>query len=71
MLGVSPESNEDEIKKAYRKLALKFHPDKNSDANAEDMFKEIGEAYEILTDPKKRSLYDQFGEEGGCPKTHD
>lgn len=65
MLGVSPESNEDEIKKAYRKLALKFHPDKNSDADAEDKFKEIAEAYEILTDPKKRSIYDQFGEEGG------
>uniref|UniRef100_A0A668VYY9 J domain-containing protein n=1 Tax=Oreochromis aureus TaxID=47969 RepID=A0A668VYY9_OREAU len=64
VLGVSPESNEDEIKKAYRKMALKFHPDKNSDADAEDRFKEIAEAYEILTDPKKRSIYDQFGEEG-------
>ncbi|TNN43290.1 DnaJ subfamily B member 5 [Liparis tanakae] len=64
VLGVVPESNEDEIKKAYRKMALKFHPDKNSDADAEDKFKEIAEAYEILTDPKKRSLYDQFGEEG-------
>ncbi|XP_040013727.1 dnaJ homolog subfamily B member 5 isoform X5 [Xiphias gladius] len=64
ILGVSPESNEDEIKKAYRKMALKFHPDKNSDADAEDRFKEIAEAYEILADPKKRSIYDQFGEEG-------
>uniref|UniRef100_A0A3B3ZHU6 J domain-containing protein n=1 Tax=Periophthalmus magnuspinnatus TaxID=409849 RepID=A0A3B3ZHU6_9GOBI len=64
LLGVSPDSNEDEIKKAYRKLALKFHPDKNSDAEAEDKFKEIAEAYEILTDPKKRNIYDQFGEEG-------
>ncbi|XP_072310757.1 dnaJ homolog subfamily B member 4 [Eucyclogobius newberryi] len=64
VLGVAPESNEDEIKKAYRKLALKFHPDKNSDAEAEDKFKEIAEAYEILTDPKKRNIYDQFGEEG-------
>uniref|UniRef100_A0A3B3ZKE0 J domain-containing protein n=1 Tax=Periophthalmus magnuspinnatus TaxID=409849 RepID=A0A3B3ZKE0_9GOBI len=64
VLGVSPDSNEDEIKKAYRKLALKFHPDKNSDAEAEDKFKEIAEAYEILTDPKKRNIYDQFGEEG-------
>lgn len=70
VLGVSPESNEDEIKKAYRKLALKFHPDKNSEADAEDRFKEIAEAYEILTDPKKRSIYDQFGEEGAFPKTH-
>lgn len=64
ILGVAPESNEDEIKKAYRKMALKFHPDKNSDADAEDKFKEIAEAYEILTDPKKRSIYNQFGEEG-------
>uniref|UniRef100_A0A8D3A7D7 J domain-containing protein n=1 Tax=Scophthalmus maximus TaxID=52904 RepID=A0A8D3A7D7_SCOMX len=64
ILGVSPESNEDEIKKAYRKMALKFHPDKNSDADAADRFKEIAEAYEILTDPKKRIIYDQFGEEG-------
>lgn len=64
VLGVTPESNEDEIKKAYRKMALKFHPDKNSDADAEDKFKEIAEAYEILTDPKKRGIYDQFGEEG-------
>lgn len=64
VLGVSNDSNEDEIKKAYRKLALKFHPDKNSDADAEDKFKEIAEAYEILTDPKKRTIYDQYGEEG-------
>ncbi|XP_041825072.1 dnaJ homolog subfamily B member 5 [Melanotaenia boesemani] len=64
VLGVSPESNEDEIKKAYRKMALKFHPDKNSDADAEEKFKEIAEAYEVLNDPKKRSIYDQFGEEG-------
>ncbi|KAF7660326.1 hypothetical protein LDENG_00284810 [Lucifuga dentata] len=64
VLGVSPDSDEDEIKKAYRKMALKFHPDKNSDADAEEKFKEIAEAYEILTDPKKRSIYDQYGEEG-------
>uniref|UniRef100_A0A3B5MAI2 J domain-containing protein n=1 Tax=Xiphophorus couchianus TaxID=32473 RepID=A0A3B5MAI2_9TELE len=65
VLGVLPESNEDEIKKAYRKMALKFHPDKNSDPDAEEKFKEIAEAYEILTDPQKRSIYDQFGEEAG------
>ncbi|MEQ2197217.1 hypothetical protein XENOCAPTIV_025811, partial [Xenoophorus captivus] len=64
VLGVLPESNEDEIKKAYRKMALKFHPDKNSDPDAEEKFKEIAEAYEILTDPQKRSIYDHFGEEG-------
>uniref|UniRef100_A0A3Q2P2D7 Zgc:122979 n=1 Tax=Fundulus heteroclitus TaxID=8078 RepID=A0A3Q2P2D7_FUNHE len=65
VLGVLPESNEDDIKKAYRKMALKFHPDKNSDPDAEEKFKEIAEAYEILTDPQKRSIYDQFGEEAG------
>lgn len=64
VLGVSSDSNEDEIKRAYRKMALKFHPDKNSEADAEDKFKEIAEAYEILTDPKKRIIYDQYGEEG-------
>ncbi|XP_064797057.1 dnaJ homolog subfamily B member 5-like [Oncorhynchus masou masou] len=64
VLGVETDSNEDEIKKGYRKMALKFHPDKNSAADAADKFKEIAEAYEILTDPKKRVIYDQFGEEG-------
>ncbi|KAJ8261275.1 hypothetical protein COCON_G00169980 [Conger conger] len=63
-LGVPSGSNEDEIKKAYRKMALKFHPDKNKDANAEEKFKEIAEAYEVLSDPKKRTIYDQYGEEG-------
>ncbi|KAJ3605315.1 hypothetical protein NHX12_027364 [Muraenolepis orangiensis] len=64
LLGLPVDSNEDDIKKAYRRMALKFHPDKNSDADAEDKFKEIAEAYEILTDPKKRGIYDQYGEEG-------
>lgn len=63
-LGIQSGANEDEIKKAYRKMALKFHPDKNKDANAEEKFKEIAEAYEVLSDPKKRTIYDQFGEEG-------
>ncbi|KAG5841168.1 dnaJ homolog subfamily B member 5 isoform X1 [Anguilla rostrata] len=64
ILGIQSGSNEDEIKKAYRKMALKFHPDKNKDPNAEEKFKEIAEAYEVLSDPKKRVIYDQYGEEG-------
>lgn len=67
ILGINTEASDDEIKKAYRKMALKFHPDKNKDPNAEDKFKEIAEAYEVLSDPKKRSIYDQCGEEGECP----
>lgn len=66
-LGVSKEATEEEIKKAYRRLALKYHPDKNSDANAEEKFKEIGSAYEVLSDKKKRDIYDRYGEEGLRP----
>lgn len=64
ILGIPAGSNEDEIKKAYRRMALKFHPDKNKDPNAEEKFKEIAEAYEVLSDPKKRVIYDQYGEDG-------
>lgn len=63
-LGISKTANDDEIKKAYRKMALKFHPDKNKSAGAEDKFKECSEAYEVLSDKKKREIYDQYGEEG-------
>ena len=62
VLEVQRTASEDEIKKAYRKLAIKFHPDKNpGDKAAEEKFKELGEAYEALSDPQSRSAYDQFG----------
>jgi curved DNA-binding protein len=61
ILGVSRDVPQDELKKAYRKLARKYHPDVSKEANAEAKFKEIGEAYEALKDPEKRAQYDQFG----------
>mgnify|MGYP005702540713 FL=1 len=68
VLGVSKSSSSDEIKKAYRKLAIKYHPDKNpGDAVAEDKFKEAAEAYEILSNPEKKQKYDQFGHQAFGP----
>ena len=64
VLGVAKGASDDELKKAYRKLALKFHPDKNHAPGAEEKFKEIGEAYDVLSDPRKKQIYDQCGEEG-------
>ncbi|ALG68022.1 molecular chaperone DnaJ [Beggiatoa leptomitoformis] len=65
VLGVQKNASEDELKKAYRRLAMKFHPDRNPDsADAEDKFKEAKEAYEILSDPQKRAAYNQFGHAG-------
>ena len=61
-LGVSKSASGDEIKKAYRRLARKYHPDINKEPGAEDKFKEINAAYEILSDEKKRSQYDQYGD---------
>ena len=62
ILGVSKNATQDEIKKAYRKLAIKYHPDKNKgDKNSEERFKEVGEAYEVLKAPEKRKKYDQLG----------
>ena len=62
ILGVSRHASDKEIKSAYRKLARKYHPDVNpGDKQAEDRFKEIGEAYEVIDDPEKRCKYDQFG----------
>lgn len=71
-LGIQPSATQDEVKKAYRKAALKWHPDKNKDnPNASEKFKECSQAYEILSDPEKRKTYDQYGLEfilrGGVP----
>src|SRR5437016_7801137 len=62
VLGVEKGAGAEEIKKAYRKQAVKYHPDKNpGDKTAEEQFKELGEAYEVLCDPQKRAAYDQYG----------
>ncbi|MFP5287353.1 MAG: DnaJ C-terminal domain-containing protein [Thermoanaerobaculia bacterium] len=70
-LGVKKDASQDDIQKAYRKLARKYHPDVNKDPQAEVKFKEVGEAYEVLKDPDKRKKYDQFGANwnrvGGSP----
>jgi DnaJ-class molecular chaperone len=68
-LGVARNATAEEIKKAYRKLALQFHPDKNpGDKSAEEKFREVSEAYEVLQDPKQRHAYDNFGHVGAAPQ---
>merc|ERR1712013_693516 len=64
VLGIAKGASDEEIKKSYRKLAMKYHPDKNNAPGAEEKFKEIGEAYDVLSDPKKKQIYDQYGEDG-------
>ena len=64
-LGVGKNASSDEIKSAYRKLAMKYHPDRNKEAGAKEKFQEINEAYECLSDPQKKSNYDQFGSASG------
>ena len=61
VMGVKNDATQDEIKRAYRKLARKYHPDVSQEADSEEKFKELGEAYEVLKDPEKRSAYDQLG----------
>ena len=61
ILGVPRAATRDDIKRAYRKLARKYHPDVSKEPDAEARFKEVGEAYEVLKDPEKRAAYDQFG----------
>ena len=61
IMGVARDASQDEIKRSYRRLARKFHPDVSKEANAEDKFKEVQEAYEVLKDPQRRAAYDQLG----------
>ena len=61
IMGVERDATQDEIKRAYRKLARKYHPDVSKQADSEERFKEVGEAYEVLKDPEKRTAYDQLG----------
>src|SRR5947208_4295361 len=69
ILEVSKGASDEEIKKAYRKMAVKYHPDKNpNDKAAEDKFKELGEAYEALSDPQSRAAYDQYGHAAFDPR---
>ncbi|KAJ1504025.1 hypothetical protein HMI54_006614 [Coelomomyces lativittatus] len=70
IMGVPRTATEDDLRKAYRKLALEFHPDRNKDPKAKEKFQELSEAFEVLSDSNKRAVYDQFGEEGlkGVPR---
>ncbi|KAI3382590.1 hypothetical protein SNEBB_002257 [Seison nebaliae] len=64
ILGLARGASEEDIKKAYRRLALKYHPDKNKEEGATERFKEAAEAYEVLNDENRRTIYDKYGEEG-------
>ena len=69
ILGVDRKASEQDVKKAYKKMALKFHPDKNKDPGAEEKFKEIAEAYDVLVDADKRSVNDtKLLNSDSCPR---
>jgi curved DNA-binding protein len=70
IMGLERSASQDEIKRAYRKLARKYHPDVSKEADAEAKFKELGEAYEVLKDPEKRAQYDKFGDSWQNPEAH-
>ncbi|XP_055579809.1 LOW QUALITY PROTEIN: dnaJ homolog subfamily B member 12-like [Falco cherrug] len=63
-LGLSRGASGEDVRRAYRRQALRFHPDKNKEPGAEEAFKEVAEAYDVLSDPKKREIFDKYGEEG-------
>ena len=68
ILGVSRDASADEITKAYRRMAMKYHPDRNpGNKEAEEMFKEVGQAYAVLNDPQKKAAYDRYGKAGVDP----
>ena len=63
-LGIQRNATEEEVRKAFRRKALEFHPDRNKDPDAAELFKEVNEAYQVLTDPERRAQYDRFGHAG-------
>ena len=63
-LGVSRDATEEDIRRAFRQKALDYHPDRNREPGAADKFKEVNEAYQVLTDPQRRAQYDRFGHAG-------
>ena len=64
ILGLTPNASTNDIKKAYKKMAIKYHPDKNKNPDAEEMFRKINHANEILSNPEKKEIYDNYGDEG-------
>ncbi|MGB1749850.1 MAG: DnaJ domain-containing protein, partial [Dehalococcoidia bacterium] len=64
VLGVSRDATAEDLKKAFRKQALKYHPDRNKEEDASDRFKEVNEAYQVLSDPERKAQYDRFGHDG-------